>query len=70
MATKVFRITTPGFVAAMIVRDGVVVQGAPILRRYVGLPWVKVKEQLRRLYKGQREYDLTCVSGGMDYDDE
>lgn len=44
-----FRIVSPGYVAALCVNGETarVTQAAPILRRFVGLEWLKVREQFR-----------------------
>lgn len=58
-----WRITTRGYVAALITHDNLVVQAAPILRRYVGMHWAKAKHELRRL-----NADIENLSGGFDHD--
>jgi hypothetical protein len=62
-----WRITTKGYCAALVVRDGVVVQGAPILRAFVGMYWTKVRYELRRR---NHQIDFENLSGGADHDEE
>jgi hypothetical protein len=63
-----FRVTTPGYVAAVCVVNGTIIQAAPILRRYVGMNWRKAKYQLRR-HRRPEQFSIENLSGGYDYDD-
>lgn len=53
MTGTTYQITVPGprpFCAALVVLDGIVVEAAPILRRFKGLAWEDVRALLRFKY--------------------
>lgn len=70
--TTTYQITVTGlrpFTAAVVVRDGIVVEAAPILRRwcgynrrtgrYDGLLWTQVQESLRWAFGGENRNKVT-----------
>jgi hypothetical protein len=51
---RLWRIIGPNFVAGLVVKDGKVIETAPILKRYLGGNWHRVRlDLIRRGHHGE-----------------
>ena len=64
MSETIAMVTAPFYCSAVIIRDGVVVEAAPILRWAVGKPWPEVESYCQR-----KKYQIEILKELSDGED-